>query len=117
MIKSTPENAKMYMDLYAEKISKLEEVQAIYLFGSHANGEPHDESDLDFCVVVENMTDKEKIKMSMKIRKQLWGINKFPLDLCLDIEKDFDIAKNNELSMQYDIVRKGVLLYAKTGRP
>lgn len=43
----------------AEEISKIKNVQAVYLFGSYAAGKNHPLSDIDLCVIG-NLNEKEK---------------------------------------------------------
>ena len=49
------------LHLLMEKISKIEGVKAIYLYGSHARGKTHTLSDIDICVIgLENNEYLEK---------------------------------------------------------
>lgn len=47
------------------KIGKIEGVKAIYLFGSYAQGNQHNNSDIDLCVIG-SFTEKEETEILMK---------------------------------------------------
>jgi len=51
------ENIQVQIDNYTEIISSLDWVLQIYLFGSHAYGEPKEYSDIDLLVIVDDNID------------------------------------------------------------
>ena len=45
---------KKIANQYAEEVKKILDPSAIILFGSYANGNPHEDSDIDIAVVMNN---------------------------------------------------------------
>ena len=43
---------------YLEKLSKYYRIDAVYLFGSYANGTPREDSDIDLAIVSRDVTDR-----------------------------------------------------------
>ena len=46
------------IEIIAKNISKIKNVEAVYLFGSYARGEIHAKSDVDFCVFLKKEDEK-----------------------------------------------------------
>jgi len=102
------ERLKQQLDIYTKIISSLDWVSKIYLFGSHAYGEPQEHSDLDMLVIVDDKLDP--INATYKINQQLIGKRTTPLDVVVNRKKDFEnAAKGN--TIQKLITDSGVLLY------
>ena len=99
---------KEVLDTYVEHISSLDEVKQIYLFGSHAYGEPHERSDIDLMVLVEDGLDTRKV--SLKISKGLARKSIIPLDVLVNPKNAF-YAASDEPTIQRQIKNEGVLLY------
>ena len=74
-------------------------IQKIYLFGSYAYGKPNKDSDLDICVVLDNVEDQ--------------------LDININISKDLSYKEeqfcnsNNYKSIENTIINKGRILYER----
>ena len=103
------EAVKVELDKYVEFISSLSGVLQIYLFGSYANGEPRETSDIDLMVVVDDNLDP--FKTAYKIRRSLTDTD-FPVDIVVNREAAFKEASKNS-SFQKSIKENGVLLYAE----
>jgi predicted nucleotidyltransferase len=103
-------SVKMALDTYVNYISSLEGVEQIYLFGSHAYGTPHEHSDIDLMVVIEDSLNTSKT--AVKISKGLIGQRLVPLDILVNRRGEFYKAAN-EATIQNQIKNEGVLLYAK----
>jgi predicted nucleotidyltransferase len=102
------EKIKIQINKYTEIISSLDWVLQIYLFGSHAYGEPKEYSDIDLLVIVEDNLDP--IKATISINQQLVGQRTTPLDIVVNRKKEFSQAiKGN--TVQRLISDNGVLLY------
>ena len=99
---------KLQLDMYTELISSLEWVLQIFLFGSHAYGEPKEHSDLDLLVIVDDSLDP--INATFKINQKLIGKRTVPLDVVVNRKRDFDEAIK-ENTIQKLISDTGVLLY------
>ena len=64
----------------AEKIKEIANPMAIYLFGSYANGQPGENSDVDIAIIKDKIHGKHK--ELFKIRKALFDVW-VPLDIIL----------------------------------
>jgi len=102
------EKIKQEIDKYIAVISALSGVLQIYLFGSHAYGEPEEFSDIDLMIIVEDNLDP--LKTTVKINHKLVGERTTPLDIIVNRKKDFSKAANENTIQKY-ISDNGVLLY------
>ena len=103
------DTVKSALDAYVEFISSLEGVLRIYLFGSYARGVPHERSDIDLMVIIDD--DKDRGRTAIKISKGLAN-RSIPLDVLVNRKTDFEGA-SCEPTIQRQISNEGVLLYAK----
>jgi predicted nucleotidyltransferase len=104
------------MENFAEKINIIREIilknvsaRYIYLFGSHAYGEPTDKSDIDIYIVIPDDAGNiseiyGKIMVDLSIKKI------FLVDLLLSRESVFNIRKNKNI-LEKTICQKGKILY------
>ena len=89
---------------------------AIYLFGSYAWGEPNEDSDLDFMVIVsdEVHTDfaylRDKRKVIGKIFYESDSLN-FPVDVLVNTASKFFRTSNHPSTLQHKIYNEGKELY------
>lgn len=51
-------------------------LKAVYLFGSHARGEPSHDSDVDLCLVADDAA--EQLKTAQRLRYAIWDIRPKP---------------------------------------
>ena len=95
-----------------EVIKKTVDCEKIYLFGSHAYGEPHKNSDLDFYVVIPDDADR-LIEVMQKIHITLGRIKELsPIDVIATRSSRF-ADMSNLPTMERKIVKEGVLLYER----
>lgn len=85
-------------------------IQKIYLFGSYAYGKPTKDSDLDICVILDNVEERTEIWTEMEVA--LFDDNVINCDLLVYKEKEFYGAKNPK-GVEYTIKTKGLLLYER----
>ena len=104
------EKVKTALNLYVENISKMDGVLQIYLFGSCACGNTNEKSDIDLMVVVEDKY--HPIKKAVSVSRGLRELRTVPLDLLVNRKSDFDDSQHDP-TLQRDIKKRGVLLYAK----
>lgn len=90
-------------------ISKVNPLRVI-LFGSRATGSTNLNSDIDICIVDNKFTDKSD--EFIKIRKAL-GRSIVPLDILIFNPIEFEKRKNILGTVQYEIDKKGVILYER----
>ena len=95
---------------YIEKISSDNDVLRIYLFGSCAYGEPHERSDVDLMVVIDDAL--HTIKKSTALRKTLRGFRTVPMDMLVNRISDFEKSQAFP-SIQKTIKEQGLLLYER----
>lgn len=102
------------IDRFVSKVTKINGVESIYLFGSRAKGKGHPESDIDIAIVVK----EEKILKKMSLKA---------IELSIEIEEELDVGGEliltpltiDESSLKADIgigrvIRKeGILLWSK----
>ena len=98
------------LDGYIAEIASVSGVLQVYLFGSYAYGTPHEKSDIDLMVVVEDSL--KAVKMALTINGVLAGKRKIPLDILVNNFSDFYEAAK-EPTLQNRIKNEGVLLYAQ----
>jgi uncharacterized protein len=58
------ERDRMIVDLFARKVRERYPEARIWAFGSRARGDHNEESDLDMCVVTEQLTDEIRSTLS-----------------------------------------------------
>ncbi len=81
----------------------------IFLFGSHAWGTPHIDSDLDLLVIVSN-SDISSTKRSSIAYRCLRDI-KYPLDILVKTRKEIEKFSQVSFSLEHQILSKGKRLY------
>jgi len=92
----------------------------IILFGSYANGNPDEHSDIDIMVILDNnhvsKTFEERLNKKISIRNLLLEINrKLPLDILVYSREEFNIVKNYGNAFIDEIERTGKVIYEKAG--
>ena len=84
--------------------------EKIILFGSYAEGNPTEDSDLDFLIIKD--TDKSSYERDMEVRRLLRG-SKTPLDILVYTNKEINKWKDLKTSFESYILKTGKILYAK----
>jgi predicted nucleotidyltransferase len=85
-------------------------IQKIYLFGSYAYGKPTKDSDLDICVVLDNV--ENQLDINIDISKALSYKEIFNFDLLVYKEEQF-YNSNNYKSIENTIINKGRIIYER----
>jgi predicted nucleotidyltransferase len=80
----------------------------IILFGSYANGNPNENSDLDLLIIKE--TDLPRPERTILVRKMLFGA-KVPIDLIVYTPKEIEESKANKFGFVYEVLNSGKTLY------
>ena len=83
--------------------------ERIYLFGSHAAGNPDDDSDIDLLVVVRD-TEKSTREISIEGRKSLRDLQ-IPLDLIVCTEKQFNRYGQVKNTIMNEVLCEGRIVY------
>jgi predicted nucleotidyltransferase len=83
----------------------------IYIFGSHAWGEPGEDSDLDLLIVIDILRQKPWEEQSLG-HKVLFDID-IPKDIIVLSKSDFDDRSKQNVSIFHKIKEEGVRIYAR----
>ena len=81
----------------------------IWLFGSHAWGHPHNDSDVDLFVVVPQ-SDETPIRRSQRAHRCLRGL-RMPKDVLVETRQEVDGVKELKTSLENTILSRGRRLY------
>jgi predicted nucleotidyltransferase len=94
---------------FARQVAERFHPDKIILFGSHAYGTPHADSDVDILVV---MPARHQHTQAVRIR---WAIPApFPMDLLVRTPKNLQWRLEEGESFHTEIVTKGKVLYEKS---
>ena len=83
--------------------------EEIYLFGSHAWGTPHDDSDVDLMVIVAQSSERP-IKRMQRAHRCLGNLD-MSKDVFVQTRAEFDRYRHLRASIQHQILQRGRKLY------
>lgn len=83
--------------------------EQVWLYGSHAWGNPHDDSDVDLLVVVPH-SDETPIRRSQRAHRCLRGL-RMPKDVLVETRQEVDRVKERKTSLENTILTRGRRLY------
>ena len=81
----------------------------IYLFGSHAWGQPDEDSDMDLLMIVPE-SDQLPLERGLAARRCLRDL-RVPKDILVQTQAEVDGASRVYASLESEILEKGVRLY------
>ena len=81
----------------------------VFLFGSHAWGQPNEDSDVDLLVIVPH-SDKSPLERGIQARYCLRGMN-VPKDILVETQAELEKASRVYATLERLILEKGVKLY------
>jgi len=81
----------------------------IYLFGSHAWGQPNEDSDVDLFVIVPE-SDQSPLERGLQARRCLRDL-RVPKDILVETQAEVDWASRVYASLESEILEKGIRLY------
>jgi predicted nucleotidyltransferase len=93
---------------FARQVAEHFQPDKIILFGSHAYGTPHADSDVDILVI---MPARNQIDQALRIDRALDP--PFPLDLIVRTPRTVKWRLEEGDSFLHEIVSKGIVLYEK----
>ena len=102
-------NIAEILNAIKESVLKFVSAKSIYLFGSHAYGNPNEESDIDIYVVTPDDTTNFS-HLYAKIMVDLSYKKIFFVDLLLSTENNFNIRRINR-RFEKTIHQSGKILY------
>lgn len=97
------------LEQIVERLKSEFQPEQIYLFGSHAWGTPHEDSDLDILVIVPD--SEEGAIQRMRRAHHCLGDMDVSKDVFVQTRVEFDRYRNLPSSMQHRIIREGAKLY------
>lgn len=97
---------------FARKVAANFHPEKIILFGSHAYGTPHDDSDVDILVI---MPASNEIDQALRIDRAIDPL--VPLDLLVCTPKNMAWRLKEGDSFLREIVTRGKVLYEKVDDP
>lgn len=83
--------------------------EQIWLFGSHAWGTPHEDSDVDLMVIVPHSTERATRRMQ-RAHRCLGGLG-FPKDVLVPTRAEVDRYKHLRASLFHQVLTQGRKLY------
>src|SRR5437879_4293577 len=93
---------------YARRVAQRFQPDCIVLFGSHAYGTPHADSDVDLLVV---MPARNELDQAFKIRCEVPA--QFPMDLIVLKPRNLKWRLEERESFLTEVMAKGKVLYEK----
>lgn len=81
----------------------------IYLFGSYASGSPHENSDFDFYIVVDD-EQKDTLDLMTRAYTACSEIKQRPVDILVGTKSSFETRKHRP-TIENEVFNKGVLVY------
>jgi uncharacterized protein len=103
------------LEQVAQRLVAELEPEAIYLFGSHAWGQPTEDSDLDLLVVLPDSAPPTHEDF-VRAHRSLAELS-VSTDVLLETRAQFDRFRPVRASLAHKVARKGKLLYERTRRP
>jgi predicted nucleotidyltransferase len=100
--------------LVRQIVEKVDPV-AIYLFGSRAHGDAHEDSDYDLLIVVPD--DFPAGNAHALTAFSLIRGRRIPMDAAMTREGDFAWRRAAVGTLEYKVARDGVALYERDSRP
>ena len=88
------------------------DVEKIFLFGSHAYGTPHADSDYDLCVVIPDGALRP-VEATQKIYRALCRRQAVPVDVVVYRAENFE-RRRQAPTLERKIAREGVLLHERS---
>jgi predicted nucleotidyltransferase len=85
--------------------------EKIILFGSHAYGIPHKDSDYDFYVVLKDGTENPILVMQ-KIYEYMCDTNYTPVDVLANYKSNFE-RRSTQPTLERTIEKRGMVLYER----
>ena len=85
-------------------------VEQIWLFGSHAYGTPHKDSDLDLYVVLKDDVETRELDAEVKILGAIGRVKTMPVDIIANKKSRYQRLTEGP-TMERKIAREGVKIY------
>lgn len=83
--------------------------EQVWLYGSHAWGKPHEDSDVDLFVILPH-SDETPIRRSQRAHRCLRGL-RMPKDVLVETRQEVERVKGLQTSLESAIFTRGRRLY------
>jgi predicted nucleotidyltransferase len=94
--------------------SHIQNMKALYLFGSYAQGTAREDSDVDVAVIMEDRPDwREKNRILNAVRKEM-SERGYRVDIILKLSRDFELDREVPVTFSHTIAHQGKLLWKKS---
>ena len=97
------------LEQVVERLTTEFQPEQIFLFGSHAWGTPHEDSDVDLMVIV-SQSGERAIRRMQRAHRCLRGL-RLSKDIFVQTREEFDRYKDLRASLQHQILERGRKLY------
>jgi len=104
------EEVQQEIDKLKELIINAIPVEQIYLFGSYAYGTPHEDSDLDFYVVLKDDVEMRDLDAGLQIRFAIGRSQTMAVDIVAKKKNDF-LSRNYNFTLEQKVLKDGVKIY------
>lgn len=103
---------KIHVDDLINKIGQEIPVEEIILFGSHAYGNPNEDSDIDLCIL-SKLNGQRKIDLIRQARKAIVPVTSKPVDILIYDQNEFYDRANVVSTLEFKIKNEGVKVYGQ----
>ncbi|SDI59633.1 Nucleotidyltransferase domain-containing protein [Natribacillus halophilus] len=93
-----------------EAVNERVSPDRIFLFGSFVHGHADKESDLDLCIIIDQLQER-KIETLRSIRYSIAEDISVPIDLLLYTTQEFNERARLSSTFEHKIMNEGVLVY------
>ena len=104
----TPAIDTILQEMTRRLVAEFQPTQ-IFLFGSHAWGQPTEDSDVDLLVIVSS-SEKSRMERGLQARRCLRGLNT-PKDVLVETQSEVARASSVYATLESEILERGVRLY------
>ena len=98
------------IDTLKDIILKTVPVEQIWLFGSHAYGTPHKDSDLDLYVVLKDEVEMRELDAEVELLNAIGKIKTLPIDIIANKKSKY-LRLTAGPTMERMIAREGIKIY------
>jgi predicted nucleotidyltransferase len=98
------------LDMILQRLLPIYNPKEVYLYGSHAWGEPTEDSDIDLCIVLSDSSESQ----ADRIRRGLYALKgmKSVVDLLVLTEAEIAERKEHPSTLIHQVLAEGLQLYA-----
>ena len=100
---------KLLLETATRRLVAEFQPEQVWLYGSHAWGHPHEDSDVDLLVVVPH-SDETPIRRSQRAHRCLRGL-RMPKDVLVETRQEVERVRGLETSLENTILTRGRRLY------